>query len=138
MEMIHITRLEIYVYQLCKELSINDPNQLKLEKVARKLRLEVRYSNSTYRFGNVINIERSTPEREWQDFAHELGHYLLHVGSQLNMHYLFVQLQEWQADLFAYHFCVPTFMLMRFKEVSAYVIADLFNVEYDFALKRLE
>lgn len=54
------------------------------------------------------------------------------------MHRLFIDLQEYQAAYFAYHFSIPTFMLEDLKEVSACEIMNLFNVEEEFALRRLE
>lgn len=54
------------------------------------------------------------------------------------MHPMFIDLQEWQANHFAYHFCVPTFMLEDLEEVTIYEIMNLFNVCYDFASKRIE
>ncbi|HLR71553.1 MAG TPA: ImmA/IrrE family metallo-endopeptidase [Pseudogracilibacillus sp.] len=71
-------------------------------------------------------------------FGHEVCHYLRHCGNQLKMHPLFLQLQESQANHFAYHFCVPTFMLQQLREVTIYDVMELFNVEFDFALRRLE
>lgn len=109
-----------------------------MDYIANKLRLQIHYNEYGYRTGNAIIIEKSTPQKEWQCFAHELGHFLFHVGSQLIMHPLFRQLQEYQADRFSYHFCVPTFMLENLEEVNVNVIANKFNVEYDFAFKRLE
>jgi hypothetical protein len=52
------------------------------------------------------------------------------------MHPLFIDLQEWQAINFAYHFCVPTFMFDF--NYTVYDIVQLFNVDYAFACKRLE
>lgn len=55
---------------------------------------------------------------------------------------LFHEYQEHKANNFMYHACIPTFMLDELqlhdrtpKTVSR--LQDLFNVEYDFALKRL-
>lgn len=132
------THLESYIRDLYKMLSINDPRQLDIEKIASMLNINVYYGTSNYRVGNNVILKKSTKQREWQMFAHELCHCLRHVGNQLNMHYLFVDLQEYQADHFAYHFCVPTFMLANLREVSVDIITRLFNVEYDFALRRLE
>ena len=50
----------------------------------------------------------------------------------------FINLQEWQAKQFAYHFCVPTFMLDDLEEVTVYEIMNQFNVDEEFAVRRLE
>ncbi|HAM81614.1 ImmA/IrrE family metallo-endopeptidase [Ornithinibacillus bavariensis] len=88
--------------------------------------------------GNDIRIRRSTKQKEWQLFGHELGHSLRHCGHQLKMHPLFKELQEYQANYFAYHFCIPTFMLDKLINYTVKDIMALFNVENDFALRRLE
>lgn len=119
-------------------LSIKNKDYLNVEYVSERMDLNVYYGSSNFRYDNNIVIRESSPQKEWQDFAHECGHYILHVGNQFVLHPLFCQLQEWQADRFAYHFCVPTFMLLNLKEVSVDVIMSVFNVEYDFALRRFE
>ncbi|WP_174616458.1 ImmA/IrrE family metallo-endopeptidase [Virgibacillus ihumii] len=108
--------------------------------IAKKLNINIVYRESNFSFSieNDIILVKSTIQQEWQNFCHELGHRLRHVGQQLKMHYLFRDLQEYQAENFAYHFCVPTFMLEKIENLTAYKIAILFNVEYEFASKRLE
>lgn len=130
--------MEDYIFKLYKSLSIERPDQLIKEDIAKKLDLEICYRRSGVRYNGCIVLVRSTKRNEWMQFGHETGHSALHVGSQLNMHPLFRQLQEYQANYFAYHFCVPTFMLDNLKEVSIRGIMNLFNVDYDFACKRLE
>ena len=132
------THIENYIRDLYKMLSIDDPCQLEINRIAQNLKINVYYGKSNFRIGNNIILRKSSKQKEWQMFGHELCHCLRHVGNQLNMHYLFVDLQEYQADHFAYHFCVPTFMLQNIKGVDAYKIMNLFNVEYCFALRRLE
>lgn len=133
-----MNNIERYVYNLYKSIQIGHPEQLEIKSIASKLGISVLYGSLSFSFNNVIVLEKTNEQMEWQTFGHEICHVLRHAGNQLNMHPLFVQLQEWQADYFAYHFCVPTFMLMQLKEVTIDVIANNFNVEYEFALKRLE
>lgn len=45
---------------------------------------------------------------------------------------------EWQANYFAYHFAVPTFMLEKLNIQTAQDIVNHFDVDYAFALRRLE
>lgn len=132
------THLEDYICDLFKMLEITDPKDLTIETLSNKLGLIVVYGKKAYRLDNEINIEQSTDQKEWQQFAHEVGHDLRHVGIQLAMHPLFIDLQEYQANYFAYHFCVPTFMLDDLREVNVNVITELFNVDFDFALRRFE
>ncbi len=56
---------------------------------------------------------------------------------------LFREYQENKANNFMYHACIPTFMLDELKQnganaLNVHHIQELFNVEYHFALKRLE
>lgn len=141
--------LEEYIIDLYKKIGISRPKQLKLENVAKRLDIIVYTfgwpSEAVYANGRqYIYLNRNlTPEQKWQEFAHELGHILRHAGHQRKLHPLFVELQERQADNFALHFCIPTFMLQRIrlppeKKEAIHLIADTFNVECDFAEKRLD
>lgn len=132
------THLEDYIINLYKRMSINKPEHISIDAIASKLGLTVLYSNVSLCYKKHIVIRKSTKQKEWQSFGHEVCHYLLHYGNQMKMHPLFLDLQERQANFFAYHFCVPTFMLDNLKEVNADVISEKFNVEFDFALRRLE
>jgi len=119
-------------------MGITKPEEINIAEIAQKIGIKLHYSNFNLRYDDNIVIIKSTKQKEWQDFAHELCHYLVHEGNQQFMFPMFRELQEWQADLFAYHFCTPTFMLDNLKEVTVHNIMNLFNVEYEFALKRLE
>lgn len=132
------THLEDYVNNLYKTIGIADPYELNMFMIAKRLGVEIIYSKATFRFGSIIALSYGSRQQHWQRFGHELSHYVGHVGHQLNMNYLFRELQEFQAKRFAYHFCVPTFMLDQLKGVNAYKIMNLFNVEYNFAFRRLE
>src|SRR5690625_3827661 len=132
------THLEDFIRDLMSAHKIHAPPDLTIDNVAEKLKLKVSYKAKTFRFGNEIILQPGTRQQEWQLFGHELCHYLRHCGNQLNMHPLFIQLQEYQANYFACHFCVPTFMLEQLKEVNHCVIMEKFNVEEGFALRRLE
>lgn len=136
--MIAYTHLEDYVNKLYKALSIFTPHDLDMDYIANQLRAQVYYGQSNFRLDNKIVIEKSTPQKEWQSFGHEIAHFLRHLGNQLSMHYLFIELQEYQANHFSYHFCVPTFMLEQIKGVTIYDVMELFNVDFDFAYTRLE
>ncbi|MRG86967.1 ImmA/IrrE family metallo-endopeptidase [Salinibacillus xinjiangensis] len=108
-----------------------------MEEIARKLNINIYYGDSSFRFGNNIVLKKSSKQKEWQDFGHELCHVLWHEGNQLNMPLPFRDLQEWQSINFAHHFCAPTFMLLELKDVNVYNIMETFNVDYCFAKKRM-
>lgn len=132
------THLEQYIYELYRNMNIVRPEQLDMRSIAKKLKINIYYGNFNMRYGNNIILAKTTKQQQWVKFAHETGHYLRHCGHQLDMNPLFFELQEYQANHFAYHFCVPTFMLDQLKGVTVYDIMNLFNVEYEFALRRLE
>ncbi|MCS1383525.1 hypothetical protein NXZ75_15050, partial [Lysinibacillus sphaericus] len=52
----------------------------------------------------------------------------------------FREYQEYKANNFMYHACVPSFMLDELEpsDLTVENVQRLFNVEYDFAFKRLE
>lgn len=134
----YYTHLEDYIYELFTSIKVMKPQDLDMHSIARKLGVTILYKKKVLRYDNEIHLNRGTKRQEWQDFGHEIGHYLRHCGCHFNMHYLFRNLQEYQATYFAYHFCVPTFMLEKLSIYSASDIMYLFNVEQDFALRRLE
>ncbi|QTD40596.1 ImmA/IrrE family metallo-endopeptidase [Sporosarcina sp. Te-1] len=138
--MYHYSYLEEYIIDLYKKNGINRPEQLKLDNVAKKLEIIVYTfgwpSEAVYANGRqYIYLNRYlSQEQKWQEFAHELGHILRHAGHQRKLHPLFVELQEWQANNFMFHFCVPTFMLQRIRlptdiNQAATLISETFNVE---------
>lgn len=132
------THLEDFVNNLYNIIGIYNPYNLDMYVIAHRLGIKIVYNKTSFRYGSIIALTRVSKQQCWQRFGHELSHYVGHVGHQLKMPYLFRDLQEYQANRFAYHFCVPTFMLDQLKGVTANDIVALFNVEYSFALKRLE
>ncbi|MEX3743541.1 ImmA/IrrE family metallo-endopeptidase [Lysinibacillus xylanilyticus] len=93
--------------------------------------------------GLLFLIESLTPQQQWQDFCHELYHVLLHTRHQGRMSPLFREYQENKANNFMYHACIPSFMLDELEQsdsnaLTVHHVQQLFNVEYDFAVKRLE
>lgn len=83
--------------------------------------------------------DRISSEKQFEEFSHELGHFFLHDADQQDMHKQYRDYQEWKADLFALHFCVPTFMLLQLPidELTPEHVSQLFGVTIPFARKRL-
>ncbi|MEZ2715383.1 ImmA/IrrE family metallo-endopeptidase [Niallia circulans] len=144
----HTTLLEDWIKDLLHNLGIHHPHQLNFDILTQRLGLIVIEKPIKSRIYNgVVFIDsRLTSEQEkWQVFAHELKHYLRHAGNQLLLPKPFVDLQEKQAENFAHHLCVPTFMLLNY-EIANYTnledgirfISDTFNVTGEFAKKRLQ
>ncbi|MFC0271088.1 ImmA/IrrE family metallo-endopeptidase [Metabacillus herbersteinensis] len=140
------TLLEDWIKEFYKNIGIFHPHQLDFMEIAARIGLSVEFqefSSRTYR-GEIILDKRLSPEDQWDDFAHEICHILRHYGNQLNMPELFFKHQEGQADNFSLHFCIPTFMLLKY-EVTNFsnvidgipFVAKTFKVTEQFAKKRL-
>lgn len=143
------SHLEDYITNTYQQLQILEPSQLNLYFIADQLNLglypvndpsqALRFDGRDYIF---LNSSFSASER-WEVFGHELGHTLWHAGNQTKMLPPFIEYQEWQADLFALHFCIPTFMLQQIKlpkdgNMAIYETCETFGVTYEFAEKRIE
>lgn len=142
------SHLEDYIENLYNGLSINNPAQLNKYVIADRLDIKIYLASDPseafyWQKQYYIFIDRNLDNQQrWQDFGHELCHILRHSGHQGHMSERFRELQEWQADNFMYHFCVPTFMLSKIllppdQQAAAYLIAKTFNVEMVFAEVRL-
>lgn len=138
------THLEDYIHGLYKSINVANPVDLDMLQVARKLGVHIVYERRrVFCLEDEINLVRGTKRQEWMDFGHEVCHYLRHSGSQLNMSPLFIELQEWQANNFMYHFCVPTFMIENMdlpddRKQAARIIYNSFNVSLAFAERRID
>lgn len=136
--------IEHHVKRFYESINISDPSCLSIEYISSKINVEVYYwerasSLIDLKSRHSVFINSKLSERgQWQDFGHEMKHYFYDGGSQVHLTKSFRYYQEVKADYFAYHFCVPTFMLQQLKEVNTHDIARIFNVEFDFALRRLD
>lgn len=145
-----MTKSEDDVKNLYHEMSIYAPQEIDICNIASSLNINLNFSDISSQALKIkgeyyifINNTNSIQE-QWQDFGHELGHWLKHVGDQKKLNISFRHLQEWQADSFMFHFCVPTFMLLNLN-ISNYsniedgvpYISKIFNVTEDFSRERL-
>ncbi|MFJ7933668.1 ImmA/IrrE family metallo-endopeptidase [Sporosarcina sp. NPDC096371] len=143
------SHLEDYVKNLYTSIGINNPEQLNKNSIAVRLGITLYAFNGTsegvYSNGRqYIFLNRNLTRRgQWQEFGHELCHILRHAGNQKKMPRTFIDYQEWQAENFALHFCIPTFMLMHLElpkdfYLAARMVRETFHVTYEFAEKRLD
>lgn len=139
---------EDYIKKIYSYLQITNPAQLNEFAIADKLNIGLYpidgKSEAIFSDGRqYIFINRNLESQErWQEFGHELCHVLWHAGDQSEMPPPFREYQEWKANLFALHFCIPTFMLQRIrlptdKRAAVTMIAKTFNVDFRFAEERL-
>lgn len=132
---------EKFVMRFYQNIDVHEPFLLSKEMIVDHLGIKLIYWQNTSSIakyqGNYYLFlnENLTEQRQWQEFGHEMYHYFF---DHEEYRYYYSIYGESKADYFAYHFCVPTFMLSELKEVSVYDVIDLFNVEFDFALRRLE
>ncbi|MFJ8099349.1 ImmA/IrrE family metallo-endopeptidase [Lysinibacillus sp. NPDC096212] len=142
------THTEDFIENLYTRLGIFSPYQLDFREIAYRLDIQLYYwknpSQALFLKGKVyIFLNEDLNEQEmWQDFCHELCHALWHSGSQKKMPYSWIEYQEWKADNFMLHACVPTFMLNKLElpfneEKAIHLICEQFKVEEDVAYKRL-
>ncbi len=143
------TPLEDYIEQLYQHLGITIPEEINMHDIAKRLgiylHIDVWESRAvehpiTKSKRIIINQELTDQER-WQDFGHELCHLLRQSGNQLTLSKSYIQLQEAKANNFAYHFCVPTFILLKLdvpytKDEFIHLISRTFNVTLQFAKER--
>lgn len=135
---------ENYIYHLCKSINIISYDQLSIDSISTVFNIDVRfwdYSSELVYFKEKYKMfinESLTEQQQWQDFGHEMCHFCWHGGAQKHLYNTYVEYMEHKADYFMYHFCIPTFMLMELKGVNVYDVMNLFNVEFEFALRRIE
>src|SRR5690606_11327610 len=135
---------ELFIMQFYESISVICPYELSIMHIAEKLNMEVCFWNFGSAIAQFTGIhkmfinKRLSEQQQWQDFGHEMYHYFYDDTNYCLLKESFAEYGETKADYFAYHFCIPTFMLQELKEVSVYDVMELFNVEYDFAFRRLE
>lgn len=143
-----MSHTEDYIKNMYLHIGILRPQQLDYQQIARKLGIKIFYWEDTSQalflkeLACIFLNKKLTKQQMWQDFCHELAHVLMHSGHQARLPPLFVEYQESKANNFMYHACIPTYMLNDLKindflYSTVLSVSKLFQVEYDFALKRL-
>ncbi|OLN21931.1 hypothetical protein BTO30_12050 [Domibacillus antri] len=143
------THLEDFIETFYTSIGIQDPNELGIERIAARMGVIVDYVDGVSKCFKIeccsviLLNQHLSPHAQWQEFAHELCHLLLHAGNQHALPSAFLELQERQANNFALHFCIPSFMLERInlpfqKQAAILVISEIFGVEPSFAALRFE
>jgi len=138
------SHLEDYITNLLRSINVQHPHQLNIDTVTSRLEFEVHYLpfDAMYLENYLFLDSRTSKQKQWQDFGHEFCHARLHEGDQALISAMQKDYQEFKADNFAQHFCIPSFMLdqMKFSEYDRNPIVriqEAFSVEYSFAEKRL-
>ena len=140
----YMNQTEKHIMNFYKSINIIDPLLLSKELITEQLNIKLFYwkhSSAIVRRNDKYHLfinESLTMQRQWQEFGHEMYHYFYDETNYNVLRETYATYGESKADYFAYHFCVPTFMLMQFKGAEVYDVMDLFKVDYSFALRRLE
>lgn len=136
--------LEEYIKQLLKRIGIFQPHQLSIKNIYPRLNLSVYYiPHDSMAIDSILFLDnRKSDEAQWQDFGHELCHVFWHSGDQALIPLSMREYQEWKAENFSQHLCIPTFMLDKIKlpdneNEAIWMIMETFGVERWFAEKRL-
>jgi len=91
--------------------------------------------------GRWIGIAQGLGSRERRHLiAHALAHHLLHCGNQLSFHYQkqgFPAKQEREAEACAAHILMPGPELAKVINLSAWELADYFDVPEELAYQRI-
>jgi hypothetical protein len=143
------TPLEQSIEKLYRTIGFHEPYQLDVEAIADKLGIWVHFAPYTSRaleragLQSIVLDSRLSRQEQWQEFGHELCHLLHHAGNQLTMGESFIRFQETKASNFAFHFCIPTFMLLHsdlpsLEKEAVATIASTFGVQPEFAQERLK
>lgn len=143
------SNIEQYIEDIMYHLEIYKPERLSIEMIANQMNIEIHFKTTHSRMllvqgqYHIILNKNASQAKQWEDFGHELGHVLRHVGNQHFLSAGFRGYQESQADNFMYHFCAPTFMIERMdfestEQETILKIAETFNVTISFAKKRFE
>ncbi|CAN2247618.1 ImmA/IrrE family metallo-endopeptidase [Bacillus vallismortis] len=142
------SHLEDWIEQLYRDINITRPEEINFERIAQALDILIVYNPETsfaLRFNGMYTISldsRKSRQEQWLDFAHEVCHDFRHMNDDKIMPKTWKRYLEFQANYFAYHFCIPTFMLRvmeipRNKYDAAQVIAVAFKVPELFAMNRI-
>lgn len=149
--MVYTTYTEDFIKDMYNKIGITKPHQLHLLRIANALGIKVFYwkqpSQALFdeNYGYIFLNEKLSTAELWQDFCHELSHVLQQCGNQGYKGKIprsWIEYQENKANNFMYHACMPSFMLdalnitdYNFSTIIS--LQKLFNVEYEFALKRI-
>lgn len=134
-----IMRLLVFL-KILEPVQLNDPNAILL--ISNSLNIRTYFYKWTTGVSNIdgnSNIflcKHQSKQQVWQDYGKALGHLLL-LNNVDNLPFDFDKLTEEELKEFAYHLCVPTFMLEQLNNINVQEITKAFNVKSNFAEKKI-
>lgn len=130
-----VNDITAYIIERAEDLSI--------ESLAYIYNIQIAFNHvqSCYMNKNghdIIFIKFGTEQEMWHAFAHELGHYFLHVGNQSKLRPSYTAMQEYEADKFALLFMMPERLIVEYNLFDVESIMNYFRVSQEHATKRVE
>ena len=131
------SHLEDFIQKVYRDLNIHSPSELNIYTIADALNIGLYAISTNSCNSQALQFEGRqyiflkgtlTAPENFETFGHELGHILLHSGNQQLMKESYRSYQEWKANQFALHFCVPTFMLQKLPiyQLNQQIVKDLY------------
>lgn len=134
------THLEDRVNKILFANGLHSFETLNMLTVIKRFDLKVIESTHTFRAGKIIFLDdHAKITTQWEHIAHELSHILFDDGVQ-TMNTMYINYREYQADLFAMYFTMPTHLLKQLPDFvlkNPRYVASVFMVTEKFAQKRL-
>ncbi|OZU89017.1 hypothetical protein CIL03_08345 [Virgibacillus indicus] len=141
------TKLNKEIMQLFLVLNILEPIQFKdqntIKVISERLNIRTYFYEGLTEVNNldgkpnVFLNKNQSEQKVWQDYGHALGHLSSFNDLLANLPSIFKELQSNEINEFAYLFCIPSFMLEQLHDINEDAIVHSFNVEYNFAQKRI-
>lgn len=134
--------IEDKVNELYKELERNDV-PFEIESISAYFNILVAYNNDVnlfmiYKSFPIIYLKKTDKYTMWEQFTHELGHYVLHDSDQRIMNEMYNEKQEHEANKFSLLFQMPQSVIESEELYTQDKVMQFFNVDYDKALQRLQ
>lgn len=137
--------VEDYVKRLLRRIDIYYPHQLNEEDISQRLGMVLSYIpfESACMDDFIFIDSRKDHAGQWENFGHELCHALWHAVDQAIIPLSMREYQEWKAENFSQHLCIPSVMLDRMKlpadkRRAIWMVTEEFGVTREFAKKRLD
>ncbi|MEN1893126.1 ImmA/IrrE family metallo-endopeptidase [Staphylococcus nepalensis] len=86
---------------------------------------------------HVIYIKQDEKNKMWEDFTHELGHFMLHDTDQRNMNDMYNQKQENEANKFSLLFRMPQKEIELHELFTENDLMTFYEVGHNIARQRL-
>lgn len=143
--------MEKFIEGIYNKINMNKPKMLQHDRIKLDISNHLKIHKYYYVMSSEINNlsgrwhiflnENDSKEQNWQNFGKLLGYYFY---NEINPKRLSIDREidfDNQFSNFAYHFCIPTFLLEQIPldnvESPEKLISIIFNVQEDFAYERL-